>query len=249
MDKNKYSAIAHRGLSICNPLSSSKVNEVIEFLQLGADHTAIDFGAGKAEFLIRLVERYGLNATAVELEGGYITESADLAKNRIPLEKLKIEICDARKYVNTIEPSSYDLAICMGSTHAFGSYDQTLESLFTSVRPGGSVLIADLFWKAKPDPEYLEYFGVDQDWLGTHEDHIKIAEKRGLIPLWVSVASQDDWDRYEWTCIRNRERYVLEHPEDPDCQTIIERNRSWRDAYLKWGRDSLGFGLYLFKKL
>jgi ubiquinone/menaquinone biosynthesis C-methylase UbiE len=249
MDKNKYSSIGHRGLSICNPIASLKVDEVIEFLQLGAEHSAIDFGAGKSEFLIRLIERYGLNATAVELEDGYITESADLAKDRIPKEKLRIEISDALEYVKTIEPSSYDLAICMGSTHAFGGYDQALESLSIATKTGGSMVIADLYWKAKPDPEYLDFFGVDQDWLGTHEDHIKIAEKRGLIPLWACVASQDDWDRYEWTCIRNRERYVLEHPEDPDCQMIIERNRSWRDAYLKWGRGCLGFGLYLFQKV
>jgi hypothetical protein len=249
MDKNKYSSIGHRGLSICNPLASSKVDEVIEILQLDVDRTAIDFGAGKSEFLIRLVERYGLNATAVELEDGYITEAACLAKGRIPIEKLRIEIGDAREYVKTIKPSSYDLAICMGSTHAFGGYNQTLESLFMSTKTGGSVVVADLYWKAEPDPEYLEFFGVDQDGLGTHVDHIKIAEKRGLVPLWACVASQDDWDRYEWTCIRNRERYVLEHPEDPDCQTILERNRSWRDAYLQWGRDCLGFGMYLFKKV
>jgi len=27
---------------------------------------------------------------------------------------------------------------------------------------------------------------------------------------------------------------------------MLERIRRWRDGYLRWGRDTLGFGLYLF---
>jgi hypothetical protein len=248
MDKNKYSSIGHSGLLLCNPITSSKVNELIELLQFGPNTTAIDFGAGKAEFLIRLIERYGLNATAVELEGGHVTEARALAKCRIALEKLSIEIGDASEYVKGIQSPCYDLGACIGSTHAFGGFDQTVDALCKSVKSNGFVLIADLYWKAKPDPDYLKFFGVDQNWLGSLTDHIKKAEARGLIPLWASVASQEDWDRYEWTCISNREKYVLEHPDDPDCQSILENNRSWRDAYLRWGRDSLGFGMYLFKK-
>lgn len=248
MNKNKYSSIGHRDLMLCNPLNSSKINEVIDFLPLDSTHSAIDFGSGKGEFLVRLIARFGLSATAVELEGGYADETSEIARQRIPIEKLKVEIRDAAEYVKTIKNPLYDLGVCMGSTHAFGGFEKTLEALLISVKSGRYVLIADLYWAAKPSQEYLEFLRVDQDWLGTHEDRIGVAEKRGLIPLWACVASQDDWDRYEWTCIRNREAYVLEHPEDPDCPSIIERNRSWRDAYLKWGRDSLGFGMYLFKK-
>jgi hypothetical protein len=27
-----------------------------------------------------------------------------------------------------------------------------------------------------------------------------------------------------------------------------ERIRRWRETYLRWGRDTLGFGLYLFER-
>jgi hypothetical protein len=33
---------------------------------------------------------------------------------------------------------------------------------------------------------------------------------------------------------------------DPDVAAVLERSRRWRDAYLRWGRDSLGFAVYLF---
>ena len=29
---------------------------------------------------------------------------------------------------------------------------------------------------------------------------------------------------------------------------MLERSRKWRDAYLRWGRDTLGFGVYLFAR-
>ena len=44
------------------------------------------------------------------------------------------------------------------------------------------------------------------------------------------------------------ERYARNNPDDPDCPAMVTRIRRWRDAYLRWGRDTLGFGLYLFQK-
>ena len=41
--------------------------------------------------------------------------------------------------------------------------------------------------------------------------------------------------------------HVRANPHDPDAQAMLERIRPWREAYLRWGRDTLGFGLYLFR--
>ena len=63
----------------------------------------------------------------------------------------------------------------------------------------------------------------------------------------AAVSSDDDWDRYEWLHCRAVEVYCKEHPDDPDSPAMLERIRGWRDLYLKWGRDTLGFGVYLFR--
>ena len=42
------------------------------------------------------------------------------------------------------------------------------------------------------------------------------------------------------------ERYVAEQPDDADGPAMLERVRRWRDGYLRWGRDTLGFGVYLY---
>jgi hypothetical protein len=48
--------------------------------------------------------------------------------------------------------------------------------------------------------------------------------------------------------LRNIELYAGKHSEDPDVPELLKRIRAWRDTYVRWGRDTLGFGLYLFQK-
>ena len=83
--------------------------------------------------------------------------------------------------------------------------------------------------------------------MGSHEDNVLRAAQLGMTPLWACVASEDDWDEYEWQYSHSIEDYVLQNPNDPDSPAMRERIRKWRNATLKWGRETLGFGLYLFR--
>lgn len=44
------------------------------------------------------------------------------------------------------------------------------------------------------------------------------------------------------------ERYIEANPDDPDIDAMAKRIRPWHDAYLRWGRDTLGFGFYFLLK-
>ncbi len=37
-------------------------------------------------------------------------------------------------------------------------------------------------------------------------------------------------------------------PDDSSMPALIAQLFAWRDIHLRWGRDTLGFGLYLFEK-
>jgi hypothetical protein len=58
---------------------------------------------------------------------------------------------------------------------------------------------------------------------------MRAAERAGLTPLWSSVASEADWDRYEWLLILNAERSAsrscfyaaVDHAEPRTAQTRI----------------------------
>jgi hypothetical protein len=63
---------------------------------------------------------------------------------------------------------------------------------------------------------------------------------------WVS--SSEDWDRYETLQWRAAARYAATRPGDPDVPELLERVARARHEYLAWGRDTLGWALYLFRR-
>jgi hypothetical protein len=58
------------------------------------------------------------------------------------------------------------------------------------------------------------------------------------------VSSADEWDCYQGYQWRAAERYARAH-RDPD---LLKQMRHHRDTYLRWGRDTLGWAIYLFMK-
>jgi hypothetical protein len=199
------------------------------------------------ELLIRLIERYNISASAIELYDGSIAVARNRAQGRIPADSITFINQDAREVFGTSLEQVYELGICVGSTHALGGYQQTLEALTQCVKPGGYLLLGDGYWKQPPSKEYLQALGAVESDLTTHYANVKIGEELGLTPLWSTVASEDDWDEYEWLYSMSIENYCCQNPDDPDHGAMLQRIRSWRQTYLNWGRDTLGFGLYLFR--
>ena len=246
MDHAKFSTIAHRDHEYCNPLDPDAIEQAIERLGLAPGRRLLDVGCGKATFLVRAAERTGASCVGVDINAAFLAEG-----------RARAERCAVTELVTLIEgeapgldPTSaaFDAAACIGSTHAFGSYHDTLRGLARRVRPAGTLLVGAGFWKRPPDPEYLARLGATEDEMARHEDNIASAEAEELRPLGTWVSSDRDWDRYEDLYARTMEVYVATHPDDPDTPEMRERIRRWRETYLRWGRDTLGFGLYLFAR-
>jgi cyclopropane fatty-acyl-phospholipid synthase-like methyltransferase len=247
MDRNKFSSIAHSKHLFSNPISETKINRIIDFLQLEPHAKVLDIGAGKCELLIRLVEKYDIEATAVELYEGSILEAKQQAQKRIPKEKITYIVKDAKQVVSEYV-NHFDLGICVGSTHALGGLELTLQSLKRNVKKGGFILVGEGYWRKKPSQAYLGALGgADESELKKHHENVFMGESMGLVPIWSVVASDDDWDEYEGLYAMSMEKYCYENPNDPDCYSMLNKIRSWKRTYLTWGRDTLGFGLYLFQ--
>jgi ubiquinone/menaquinone biosynthesis C-methylase UbiE len=248
LDRNRFSAIAHGNHAFSNPISEAKIMKMMQIVSPKFNDKVIDIGAGKCELPIRLIENYQVTATAIELYDGAIEEAKRRASNRITSDNIEFIVDDANVAVGRCGQSIYDLGICIGSTHALGGLESTLQALNRLVRKNGYILIGEGYWKQTPSAEYLEALGgADESELKSHADNVKTAEELGLIPLWSCVASEDDWDEYEWLYSMSIENYCHQNPDDPDYEAMLQRIRAWRRTYLKWGRDTLGFGLYLFR--
>jgi hypothetical protein len=115
-------------------------------------------------------------------------------------------------------------------------------------RPGGLVLVGEPFWQHDPDEAYLAADGLSRDSFATHFQNVQTGLKLGLTLLYTMVSNGDDWDHYESLQWRAAETWAKQSPDDPDRDALITRSRHARDTYLRWGRDSLGWALYLFRK-
>lgn len=248
MDRNRFSAIAHRDHAFSNPINEAKMMKMIDMVSLKPQDKVIDIGAGKSELLIRLVEQYQISGTAIEMYDRAIEQATISASNRIPEGSIEFIVDDAKVAVEDCEQEGFDLGICIGSTHALGGLESTLQNMKHLVKKNGHILIGEGYWKQRPSADYLQALGgAEGSELKTHAENVKMGEELGFIPLWSYVANEDDWDDYEWLYSSSIENYCHEHPDDPNRDAMLARIRAWRSTYLQWGRDTLGFGLYLFR--
>ena len=243
LDHVRFSTIAHRDHVFCNPIGAEKLDRMLGLLDLTPGARVLDIGCGKGELMVRMMERYSVAAVGVDTNPHFVKEARARAAARVPKGTLELHERDFASF--PVAPGSFVAAACIGSTHACGGYRQALRALRDAVCPGGHVLVGEGYWKRDPPPEYLTALDAGRDDYNDHAGNIAAAAAEGLIPLYATVSSDDDWDHYEGLYASAVERFVMEHPDDPDAEAMKERIRRWRDAYLRWGRETLGFGVYL----
>lgn len=235
MQSAELSAICHAGLPFANPLGEEKVDELIGSLALGAGARVLDVGAGNGEILRRIVGRYGVRGIGLDPAASpAIDERAELRRARI----------------EELTERDFDVAVNVAASHAFGRWHDALAALTGLVRPGGFVLFGEGYWRREPPAAYLEALGATAEELPYGlGDLVRGGEAHGLRSVHLAVASEDDWDRYEWRLIRNGERAAAHLGEGPDAEAL----RTWvgrarRRVLGEGGRDTLGFALVLFTR-
>lgn len=246
MNRHKFSAIAHRDHDYCNPVAAAKIERMLDLLPLQTDAKVLDLGCGRGGLALRIIDRFQAEVTAIDISSPMLDAARERAEccGALPrLRLLKLDIAEYRP-----EPASFDLTVMLGGGGIAGGFAGICGRLAQCTRPGGYVLIGDGFWVKAPAAEYVAHLGAVADEFLDHRGNVQAGIDAGLIPLHAVVASADEWDEYEWKYSRSIERYALEQPADPDVAPMLERIRRWRDAYLRWGRDTLGFGMYLFHR-
>lgn len=248
MDMWKFFDITHREHIICNPMSLEKLKQLIELFSLKHGACVLDIATGKGEFLIRLTERYPqITGTGIDLSPYFIAEVKKKHQERVPDAQLRFLEMDAAKYVaETLE--SFDLVACIGASWIYGGYKGTLKALKNLAALKSWIIVGEPYWRHKPEREYLEAIGGTENDFGTHYQNIEEGQKLGLEVVYTLVSSQDDWDRYEGLQWYAAETWASEHKDDPDVETVLKRVRKSKTAYLRWGRETLGWAIYVFKR-
>lgn len=248
MDIWKFFNITHREHIVCNPISLEKLDQLLILLSMKAGACVLDIATGKGEFLIRLAERYRqIKGTGVDISPYFISDVKKKHQERVPDVELHFLEMDGAKYVpETFE--SFDLVSCMGASWIYGGHRETLNALQKMAAPESWIVVGEPYWRHEPESGYLEAIGMKRNDIGTHDENVVIGQEQGLELVYTLVSSQDDWDRYEGLQWYAAEIWADDHRDDPDVKTVLKRMRESKMVYLRWGRETLGWAVYVFKK-
>jgi SAM-dependent methyltransferase len=240
MDRNDWTQVAHTGIDLMNPLPVEKLDEVIELLALERGARVIDLGCGKGELLRRLGTRYEIRAVGVDRSPTLLEE----ARRRAP-GGVTYVVADLTAFSSG---APFDLAAALGAS--VGGFRATLERLAGHLRPGGLALLGEGYWRREPDGAYLEALGATGDEMTDYAGLMAAAAEVGLDARYAITASPDDFDRYEWRWSLNGERYAAANPDEPGVDDFLAWIRNGRRRFVELGgRETLGFGLFLFERM
>jgi len=247
MDTWKLYDITHREHVVCNPTSEGKLARLVELLRLPADAQVVDIACGKGEFLIRLAEAYGVRGAGIDISPFFIADAEKKLKARSPGAGVGFTEMNGADF-KPDEPHSLSLASCIGASWVYGGHAGTLDALISMVKPGGWVAVGEAYWLQEPSEDYLEASGGAREHFGSHLSNAEAGEQRGLELVHAIVSSKDDWDAYEGLQWYSTAEYARAHPDDPDLPEVVERVAKERTMYLRWGRDTVGWAIYLFRR-
>jgi ubiquinone/menaquinone biosynthesis C-methylase UbiE len=233
-----------------SPLSSSKANKLIDVLKLDSGSRVLDVGCGSGEFLIRTIERYKSQGFGVDTNAAFLEIARQTSRSRVSSSQIEFLQADIKEA--NFAPNTFDCGICIGSSHAFSmnelAYPETLKGLCRLVRPGGLLLIGESYWAREPAKEYLDSIGEPVGVYRTHFENVELAVGHGLVPLYALTSSLDEWDEFEWNHNIKMEQEFSSSAKMVEDLKRIQFSRNWRMAYLRWGRETMAFGFYIFQR-
>jgi SAM-dependent methyltransferase len=225
------SQIAHAGLPFANPMSEAALDAAIAALPLPADPLILDTGCGSGEILLRTLRLLrGARGVGIDLDPDAIAE----ARRRAGDLPARFEVRDAA----TID-GAYDVVINVASSHVHGGFPAAVDALRSLA---AVALYGEGFWLRRPTAAFLAALGgATQDELSDLDGLRAAIHASGFEILHESLASADDWTRYEETLAANAERHG-----GPDSIAYAGRIRERRA--LPGGADTLGFGLFALSR-
>jgi SAM-dependent methyltransferase len=234
-------AVAERDHDIQNPTSPEKIRLLGERLRLTARSQVLDVACGKGAPAVLLASTFGCRITGVERAA----EFAAAARARVAAAGLddRIEIVEQDAKELDLEAERYDVAMCLGASFIWDGLARTLSALAPAAKSGGHVIVGEPYWRRWPLPGGIDHGGYVP--LGETAERFAAA---GLRLHTLIDASQDDWDRYETLHWRAVEEWLDENPDDPDAPEFRRRHERYRDEYLAWQRELLGWAIFAARR-
>lgn len=247
MDMWKFFSVTRKYHTVDNPFNESKLDQLIDALHLPSDARVLDIACGNAEMLCRIAECYP-SSSGTGIEVSPFRSAAAHARIVAGSLSERVSVYTMSGSDFTASDESFDSVSCIGASWIWSGFSGTLNALTRWAKPGGVVIVGEPYWQTAPPPDYVKEEGWSANLFATHAGNIAAGERLGLVPLLSIASSLDDWDRYEGLTWLAAADFARDYPEDPDVADVQDQVARARRLYLTWGRDSLGWAIYLFRK-
>jgi SAM-dependent methyltransferase len=247
LDPHRAVLISYQAMGFCNPLSAELLDRTVKMAALEPGSRVLDLGCGNAAMAIHLAENHGLKVDAIERSPAVAAIARERLRGRGAPGAVTLHNVSSKDFLDG--GKAYDLLLAVGASGVVEGPPEPLailKALRPHVRPGGYLLWADAFWKREPDPMFLAMLGGLAAYK-SHAENVADGEAAGLTAYYAGVSADQDWDDYTWRMAAAIERWLADNPDDPEAESVRQRGAFMRAAYLAQGRDSMGFGVYLFR--
>jgi SAM-dependent methyltransferase len=230
-------AARYADLEFNAPLSSARVRELIAGLQPLTGASIVDLGCGWAELLLRMLEHEPTaSGLGVDGDAALIARARGNAEARGVQDRVRLECADATQWSERA-----DVAIVIGSSHAWGGTRATLDAVRPLLRPGGRLLLGEGFWEQPPTPAALAGLGAQPDELLALADLVDLCLECRYRLLGVSTATLAEWDSFESRYCSGRERWLSRHADAAEAGEVRAEIDNHRRGWLHGYRGVLGF--------
>jgi SAM-dependent methyltransferase len=239
VDRQRLSSIAHSHHPIAAPISGVNVNRLLRRAGRRPAARVLDLGCGEAAWAMQALAHYPDGfADGVDISPYALERAEAAAAERGLADRLTLHERDARTYV---PDGDYDLVMCVGSTHAFGGFAETLRLAGPHVNPDGVLLVGEGFWQVPPAPEALAALQAKPEDFTDLAGLVGVAERAGWTPVYAHVSDAAEWDDYEWSWTGSLTEWALDNPGHPDAGAALAQAREHRGQWLLGYREVLGF--------
>jgi SAM-dependent methyltransferase len=232
--------ISERYMEIINPSTPEKILTIGKMLGIGKDSRIIDFGCGFGEVLALWAEGFGISGIGIDIR----EHACDRARNKMIerglADRIEIVCGNGRDY--PFEKHGFDAALCIGASFIWGGYRQTIQAMKEAIHTNGKLVIGEPYWLKENVPqEYAKAVGT----VHTEYELLRITRQEGFDFEYVVRASHDDWDRYEAGNWYGLIRWIEENSDHSERQDVIDHLHKSQEEYLRYGREYLGWAIYI----
>ncbi len=213
----------HHGMSICNPMAERDVDDLVAALDPRPGLRVIDLACGHGELLLRLAARAPIEGVGVDLSPWALARAAGEAARCGLDDRLEWWLADAEDLAGD---ATHDIASALGASWIWDGYAGTARALAGFVRPGGTVVVADLYRRPGVDPADVEHYGQ----VPTHAELDAAFEAAGLELAAEIETTTGSWNDYQRRIAESADAWVAMHP-GPAAEEYRADAAAWAAAH------------------